>query len=206
MKANLLAVFLILITSASLAAAAAPPPSYYQGQHHGRAPVQQAAEPAQLLKAGINKLTTFIRGGGAQDKARAAAFLQTEIAPYFDFAYMTRWAAGPAWRSMSPEQRANMQAQLAESFMTILAQQLTSYSNQSIRFFTPRGQSQEDVTVSAWIMQPNGYPTKLEFRFYLSKNGWKIFDVKAAGNSAVVYYRNHFKNMYSLGSQPRYYN
>ena len=206
MKANLLAIFLILITSASVVAAAAPPPSYYQGMHQGRAPAQQAAEPAQLLKAGVSKLTGFIRSGVAKDQARAAAFLQSEIAPYFDFAYMTRWAAGPAWRSMSPEQRAGMQAQLAESFMTILAQQLGTYSNQQIRYFTPRGQSREDVTVSAWIMQANGIPTKLEFRFYKSQTGWKIFDVKAAGNSAVVYYRNHFRNMYSQGSQPHYYN
>ena len=205
MKIKLLAIFLILTASASIAMAA-PYPSYYQGPHKGSAPSQQAAEPAQLLKAGINKLTAFIRSGGAQDNARAAAFLRKEIAPYFDFAYMTRWAAGPAWRRMSPEQRASMQVKLAESFMTILAQQLTTYTNQPIRYFTPRGQSPDDVTVSAWIMQPSGYPTKLEFRFYRGKSGWKVFDVKAAGNSAVVYYRNHFRNMYSQGSQPHYYN
>ena len=206
MKTKLLAVFLILTTSASMAAAATPYPSSYQGAHKGTAPAQQAAQPAQLLKAGINKLTAFIRAGGANDKARAAAFLRQEIAPYFDFAYMTRWSAGPAWRRMSPKQRASMQTQLAESFMTILAQQLATYSNQQIRYFTPRGQSSDDVTVSAWIMQPSGYPTKLEFRFYRGKSGWKVFDVKAAGNSAVVYYRNHFKDMYSHSSQPRYYN
>ncbi|PWG68279.1 hypothetical protein DF186_25440, partial [Enterococcus hirae] len=76
-----------------------------------------------------------------------------------------------AWRRMNPEQRANMQAQLAESFMTILAQKLGTYTNQQIRYFTPRGQSAEDMTVSAWIMEPNGIPTKLEFRFYKSKAG-----------------------------------
>jgi phospholipid transport system substrate-binding protein len=205
MKTMLLAGLLILTTSASMAAAA-PYPTYYQGAHKATVPAQQAAEPAQLLKAGINKLTAFIRSGGAKDKARAAAFLQQEIAPYFDFAYMTRWAAGPAWRRMSPKQRASMQKQLAESFMTTLAQQLTTYTNQPIRYFTPRGQSSDDVSVSAWIMQPSGYPTKLEFRFYRGKSGWKVFDVKAAGNSAVVYYRNHFKDMYSHSSQPHYYN
>jgi phospholipid transport system substrate-binding protein len=206
MKANLLAIFLIFITSASAAVAAAPFPSYYQGAQKGAAPAQPAAAPAELLKEGINTLKAFIRSGGANDKARAAAFLSSEIAPYFDFAYMTRWAAGPAWRRMSPEQRANMRARLAESFMTTLAQQLTTYSNQPIRYFTPRGQSRDDVRVSAWIMQPNGYPTKLEFRFYQSKTGWKIFDVKAAGNSAVVYYRNHFRDMYTHSDQPRRYN
>jgi ABC-type transporter MlaC component len=33
-------------------------------------------------------------------------------------------------------------------------------------------------------------PTMLEFRFYKNKKGWKIFDVKAAGNSADRH-RNH---------------
>jgi phospholipid transport system substrate-binding protein len=53
-------------------------------------------------------------------------------------------------------------------------------------------------------MQPNGIPTKLEFRFYKSKDGWKIFDVKAAGNSAVVYYRNQFKHLYRYSRQASY--
>jgi phospholipid transport system substrate-binding protein len=131
-------------------------------------------------------------------------FLETEVAPYFDFEYMTRWAAGPAWRTMSPEQRDSMQSQLTTAFMTTLVQKLTSYTNQPIRYFTPRGQGSNDVSVSAWIMQPNGIPTKLDFRFYKSKNGWKIFDVKAAGNSAVVYYRKMFRQMYRQNTPQRY--
>jgi phospholipid transport system substrate-binding protein len=136
------------------------------------------------------------------------AYLKKEIAPYFDFAYMTRWAAGPAWREMNAAQRAEMQEKLTTSFLTTLAQKLTTYSNQPIRYLTPRGHGSDEVTVSAWIMQPAGYPTKLDFRFYKSKDGWKVFDVKAAGNSAVVYYRDQFRNMYrySGGQPPRYYN
>jgi phospholipid transport system substrate-binding protein len=117
---------------------------------------------------------------------------------------MTRWAAGPAWRTMSPEQRAAMQSKLTSAFMTTLVQKLTTYTNQPIRYFTPRGQDRNDVRVRAWIMQPNGIPTKLEFRFYKSSNGWKIFDVKAAGNSAVVHYRNQFRQMYRPSSESRY--
>ena len=146
-----------------------------------------------LLRQGIGKLTGFIKSGKAVNEAQARAFLKTEVVPYFDFAYMTRWSAGPAWRRMGPEQRARMQEQLTESFLTTLVQRLTSYTNQPIRYFTPRGQSRNDVRVSAWIMQPNGRPTKLEFRFYRGKTGWKIFDVKAGGNSAVVYFRRQFR-------------
>jgi phospholipid transport system substrate-binding protein len=200
MKANFLAVILLIISSTSLATAATPYPSYYQGSYPGIAPRQQASEPAALLKRGIEELTAFIKSGQARDHARALAFLKSEIAPYFDFAYMTRWAAGPAWRRMSPEQRAQMQSKLTQSFMTTLVTHLASYSDQPIRYFTPRGQDSNDVRVSVWIMQPSGIPTKLEFRFYKSRKGWKIFDVKAGGNSAVVHYRNQFRNMFSYNN------
>ena len=200
MKANLLALFVVLISLTSLTATAAPYPS--QAGYPGNAP--QFSEPAAILKTGISTLTAFLKSGGAQDRQQAMAFLKTEIAPFFDFAYMTRWAAGPAWRRMSTEQKSMMQEQLTSSFMTTLVQNLATYSNQPIRYFTPRGQSRNDVNVRAWIMQPMGHPTKLEFRFYKSKNGWKIFDVKAAGNSAVVHYRNQFKHLYSYSRQARY--
>jgi len=183
MKTHLLAVVLILLTTVFTTANAAPAGN----------PVQ-ADSPSVLLRQGIGKLTGFIKSGKAVNEAQARAFLKTEIVPYFDFAYMTRWSAGPAWRRMGPEQRARMQEQLTESFLATLIQRLASYTNQPIRYFTPRGQGRNDVRVSAWIMQPNGYPTKLEFRFYRSKNGWKIFDVKAGGNSAVVYYRRQFRD------------
>ena len=105
---------------------------------------------------------------------------------------------------MTAEQRKMLQDRITQSFMTTLAGKLTTYSNQPIRYFTPRGQGRDDVRVSAWIMQPNGIPTKLEFRFYKGEDGWKIFDVKAAGNSAVVYYRNQFRKLYRTGVAARY--
>lgn len=207
MKANLLAVFTLFVSITSLNATAAPYQPYYPGYHPGYSPYQsRTSEPAAILKAGINKLTRFIKSGAAKDSAKAMQFIQTQIAPYFDFEYMTRWAAGPAWRRMSPEQRATMQQQLTTSFLNTLAQKLNTYSDQPIRYFTPRGQSRDDVSVRAWIMQPTGIPTKLEFRFYKGKDGWKIFDVKAAGNSAVVYYRKQFREMLYNTSRPRRYN
>ena len=183
MKKHLLAAVLILLTATFTTAHAVPPGA-----------VAQAGTPSMLLKEGIGKLTTFIKSGRAANQKQAVAFLKNEIVPYFDFAYMTRWSAGPAWRRMGPEQRTRMQEQLTESFMTTLVQKLGGYTNQQVRIFTTRGQGRDDVRVNAWIMQPNGYPTKLEFRFYRGKDGWKIFDVKTGSTSAVVYYRKQFRD------------
>lgn len=194
MKANISAVFIILLTSASMTVAATPYSPYYQGGHHSMQPPAQPGSAAAILEEGVKKLTTYIRSKNPQDRARAIQYLKSEIAPYFDFTYMTQWAAGPAWRNMDAAQRSKMEGELAKSFLTILATNLSSYNNQQIRFFTPRGQRQGEKTVSAWIMEQDSYPTKLDFRFYRNKQGsWKIFDVKVAGNSAVSYYRNMFR-------------
>ena len=193
MTARRLTVLLFLILAYSHTASAAP---YYPGGYLGTPAQTETDAPVVIVQSGINKLTRFISSGSAQNRATAMIFLETEVAPYFDFEYMTRWAAGPAWRTMPPGQRADMQRQLTSAFMNTLVQKLANYTNQPVRYFTPRGQSSNDVRVKAWIMQPNGIPTKLEFRFYKSKNGWKIFDVKAAGNSAVVHYRNQFRHLY----------
>ena len=150
MKANLIAVITLLASIISFNASAAPYQPYYPGNYPGYAPYQtRTSEPAAILKAGITKLTSFIRSGAANDKAQAMQFIQTEIAPYFDFEYMTRWAAGPAWRRMSAEQRATMQQQLTTSFLSTLAQKLNTYSDQPIRYFTPRGQGRDDAAVRA---------------------------------------------------------
>jgi ABC-type transporter MlaC component len=206
MKANIYAVLLILLTSASMTVAATPYPPLYQGGYYGAPSHAKAGSPAAILEEGVNKLTHYIRSNSPQEQAKAIHYLKSEIAPYFDFAYMTQWAAGPAWRRMNPEQRAKMQAELTRSFLSILASSLSTYSNQPIRFFTPRGQSRGEITVSAWIMQPSGQPIKLDFRFYKNpRGGWKIFDVKAAGTSAVTYYRNQFKQKLRYMTQARSY-
>ena len=194
MKAKSLALLIVLATTFTQAVSAATygPTSY-------RAPVTDKAvstNPAAIVKAGVAKLQRFIKSGRAQDRAQARAFMAIEIEPYFDFEYMTRWAAGPAWRRMSPQQRARVEQELKESFMATLAEKLVTYTDQPIRYFTPRGQDTNDVRVNAWIMQPNGIPTRLEFRFYRREGDWKVFDVKAEGNSAVLYYRNKFRSMF----------
>ena len=202
MKAKNLALIIVLATTFTQAVSAANygPTSY-------RAPVSDKAvstNPGAIVKAGIAKLQRFIKSGRAQDREQARAFMAIEIEPYFDFEYMTRWAAGPAWRKLSPQQRAKVQNKLKNAFMNTLAEKLVTYTNQPIRYFTPRGQGSNDVRVNVWIMQPNNVPTRLEFRFYRSGGDWKIFDVKAEGTSAVVYYRNQFRNMFYPDRPVRY--
>lgn len=160
-----------------------------------RAPVaqlQQQEGPAKVLRRGLGKLITFMSQQERPSEAQIQAFLDRDVAPYFDFSYMSRWVAGKRYRTMSAEQRTQMTNSLQRRFLGALAQKLGKYQNQRVRILRPRRGQGNEVTVGVGILQPGGYPSKLDFRFYRGDDGWKVFDVAANRSSALLYYRQQF--------------
>ncbi len=154
---------------------------------------QQQIGPTQVLREGVGKLVAFMGQTDRPDAIRIRAFLDAEIAPYFDFDYMTQWVAGRQYRTMNAAQREQMKSQLEAMFLGALAKRLGGYSNQKVRVLRARRGRGNEVTVGVGILQPGGYPAKMDFRFYRSNEGWRVFDVAANGSSALVYYRQQFK-------------
>jgi phospholipid transport system substrate-binding protein len=187
-NALIVAVLLIFTAAAPLQAA----PHYGYTQHPMRAPQMEQAGPDQVLREGMGKLLKYIRQTERPNRQAIAAFLQSEIAPYFDFAYMSNWVAGPMNRRMNDMQRKELAQSIKQMLLTTLAERLTSYENQDVRFFPARRAGQNEVKMRVAILQAGGYPANLDFRFYRSSDGWKVFDVAANGSSALTYYRQYF--------------
>jgi phospholipid transport system substrate-binding protein len=172
---------------------------YGPGPYAGpRAPVavQQVPTPDALLRQGIEALTAYVRSSGATDKEQLKAFLESDIAPYFDFAYMAEWSGGRFYRGLNDAQKLKFQNKLKSMFLGTMVEHLAAYANQRIdysRSRNVRGGREVDATVR--LISPSGRPTNLTFRFYSAGKGWKVFDVSANHSSAVVYYRNMVNTM-----------
>ena len=150
--------------------------------------------PDAILQNGITSLTQKLKQGGSQ--AEIMAFLHQAIAPYFDFEYMARLSAGPYWNALSEAQRQTFEEQFQRTFFQALARQVANVGNPQIQFYPVRpGTAPNEVTVSARILQPQGMPILMDFRFYHSDQGWKVFDVVADGSSAVLYYRHFYADL-----------
>jgi phospholipid transport system substrate-binding protein len=147
------------------------------------------AEAAGTLKAGMDKLLAYLGQKDAPNKLQAAAFLDREIAPSFDFLYMAQWVAGPAWASMGEQDRKAMAAKIESSFLSSLATQMGGYDGQQVRYLRPRPGPNGSVKVPVGILRPGAYPAKMTFRMYRSADGWKVYDVEANGRSAATYFR-----------------
>ena len=157
------------------------------------------ATPDQVVRRGVDRLTGFLMGAGNPSPEAIRAFLDSEIAPSFDFAYMARWAAGPMYRRLDGEQHARMTQVLKNLFLSALAKNLGTYARPVPRVDVYPARPSVDgsqATVYARVVSPNGMFSAMNFRFYWDEQGWRIFDVSANGASAVAYYRNYFGEMF----------
>jgi phospholipid transport system substrate-binding protein len=197
MRGKLVLIFFLLAGASEMAVAR----SYYQAGHlpHGVERHVKQPGPAAILKRGLARLVAFADQDNRPSKKQIAMFLNQEIAPYFDFSYMARWVGGKEWRRMTPARKAELEQRLQRDFLGTLAQRLTSYGGQQVRVLRPRARKGNEVDVAVAVQNPGGYPARLNFRFYRSNEGWKVFDVSANGNSAVAYYRQNFKRMMRRG-------
>lgn len=171
------------------------PPAPYQ--HRGAEPA--AESPGTVLRRGMDALLAFLEQTPEFDRLKIAAFLESEISPFFDFAYMAQVAAGPMIRDMDEEQRLKLEGKLKELFLTALAERLGSYDQQRVVYLPPRRTRGKIVTLSIAIEGAGPYPAQIDFRLHQTGGEWKVFDVSANGSSALAYYRDYFRR----ASMPR---
>jgi phospholipid transport system substrate-binding protein len=168
-----------------------PMPGGGHGMHAQR--LRQQDDPKRQLLEAVGKLRAFMGKSEAADKMKLAAFLETEITPFFDFAYMTQWAAGPRFDKMSANEKAAMEGEIKRQFLSALARGLGgSYANSRLQVTRARPVSNNEVQVGLRVVRRNAPPVKMKFRFYRSESGWKVFDVVAFNSSAIMHFRNAF--------------
>ena len=192
-----LAIAATLLISAS---ASAQYPGQYYGNHgapyYGQrstglnAPTRST--PEAIVHEGLSTLRAFVLAGGGGDQGRARKFAETQIAPYFDFPYMARWAAGKYWARANDAQKQKMTATLRSLFLTSLVRNLGGYNNPGITIHRARQAAEDEINVAVTVRYGQAASLRLVFRFYQSAVGWKVFDVTDNGASALVHYRKYF--------------
>lgn len=171
--------------------------SVAQAQPWNRAaPTFAPDSPAAVAQEGLGRLLDYLQRGDG-DPQRLSAFLERTVAPYFDFDYMARAAAGNLYRRLDDQQRRQLTQHIKRQFLTALTRRLGHYGQQRVRVVSQRlARDGRTGVVTTAIQNPNGYPSRLDFRFYRAAEGWKVYDVMANGQSAVVHYRRQLRRQW----------
>jgi phospholipid transport system substrate-binding protein len=171
-------------------------PGYYGNPaYYPPIPNYQEETPATLLEDGIKRIQVFVKQKGIKDPEILTAFLNEQMAPYFDFDYMARLVGGRYYAQLDPTLRIQFKSRLQKMFFSALGRNLGAYTNPMPRIDFlkhPRIRGYNDVEVAARVLPASGYPIRLIFRFARTSEGWKVYDASYNGMSAVLYYRKYF--------------
>ena len=191
-----------LLTAACLLLATLPVSAANGFPTQGMAPPPPATLPAQQdpemlgpdeqLRNGLENLLIFMGQEPRPERTEIARFLDTEIAPFFDWHYMARIASGRTYARFNNFQREAMADDMKRRFLTQMTVRLTQWGGYNVRFLPTRFSPQGDgAVVTVQIMEPRRYrPAEISLILTFDPSGWAITDIVANGVSAVSWYRD----------------
>ena len=174
--------------------------NYQQNYHpdynrpYQQPPQQKTASPVDILESSINNVLTFLAQQESNNVSNIRQHVSSEIAPNFDFDYMSKWVAGKRYYMMNKKQQRIFKQKFTEVFLSTFVEKMTMYKKSlpSASRFVSRRQNQNEARASVLLSYNSGQRVKVDFRFFQTADGWKVVDVKANGISALMYFRNYF--------------
>jgi phospholipid transport system substrate-binding protein len=132
-----------------------------------------------------------------------AQLIEKRVIPVFDFPRMTRIALARNWRLASPEQQAELAVQFKTLLVRTYSQALLGMRNEAIDYKPLRAAADEtEVTVRSALRRPGVEPLTIDYDMADGASGWQVFDVKIAGVSLVLAYRDSFASVVSASGIP----
>jgi phospholipid transport system substrate-binding protein len=153
--------------------------------------------PDQVAREAIDKIIRLIkahRDEYARDHKKLYDMVDREVLQYFDFKAMGRSVLGRYWREANEQQREQFTKEFRDLLVRTYATALLKYTNEEVKFLPYRAPAPEDKTASVRteVIQPGGPSIQINYSFYRSDQGWKVYDVAIEGVSLVTNYRGAY--------------
>jgi len=150
--------------------------------------------PDALIRTLTEEVTAILRKDLAAGQPTDIAWLvETRIVPMFDLQRMTSIAVARNWQLASAEQRAALVMQFTALLVRTYSRALENYRDQEIVYRPLRAAAGEsEVLVRSFVRRPGAEALSIDYEMADGASGWKVYDVKVAGVSLVVTYRESF--------------
>ena len=146
----------------------------------------------------MSALAAEVMGTLREDRAAGrdtdlAQLVEKRIVPVFDFPRMTVIALARNSRLASSEQRLRLAAEFQTLLVRTYSNALAEFRDQAIEYRPLRAAAGEsEVTVRSLLRRSGAEPLTIDYDMADGAAGWRIYDVKIAGVSVVLAYRESF--------------
>ncbi len=157
----------------------------------------QTVAPDALVKKTSEEVLNIIRSDKeirAGNTTRITQLIEEKVAPHFDFNRMTRLAVGRPWRDAKPEQRQALTGEFRTLLVRSYSAAFTAYTGIAMEYRPHRMSAGDaETVVQTLIKLPGGaQPVTVDYDMESTPDGWKVYDVRVAGASLIINYRNLF--------------
>jgi phospholipid transport system substrate-binding protein len=150
--------------------------------------------PDALMQSITAEVTAILRRDlAAAQPTDIARLVETRIVPVFDFQRMTSIAVARNWQLASTEQQAALVTQFRTLLVRTYSRALESYRDQEITYRPLHADAGDtEVVVRSFVRRAGTAPLSIDYEMADGAAGWKVYDVKVAGVSLVITYRDSF--------------
>lgn len=148
--------------------------------------------PDLTVQTALQNMMAFLHQQPKPERKDIAAYLDTEIAPLFDWNYMARVAGGRLYQTFNDYQKGFMAEDIKRRLLTQMVTRMTQRGVYNMTFLPTRVSPQGDMAVVGLeFMEPARLrPAKIDLFLQFDPSGWAVVDIVANGVSALSWYQD----------------
>ena len=125
--------------------------------------------------------------------ARVTQFVDGVIYPHTDFNRIAPLVLGKHWRTASADERERFKNEFRTMLVRTYSRAFIEYHDWTIRFpALDMSSDGKKAIVRTDVLQPGQNPVAVNYRMFLDKGQWKVYDIMIEGVSLVTNYRSTF--------------
>jgi len=127
--------------------------------------------------------------------AQVTQFVDGVISLHTDFNKIAPLVLGKHWKTATAGEQERFKHEFQTLIVRTYSRAFVEYNDWTMRFM-PLEMSHEStkVTVKTEILQPGLQPVDVNYRMFLTKGEWKVYDIMIDGVSLVTNYRSTFND------------
>ena len=155
-------------------------------------------EVEKILKPAVYNIV-FVLKQEEMEKAEKNKKIREIIRPLFDFRIMAKYSLGKKyWRAISKEEREIYSNLFIERMKDSYIEKMYMYTDEEVEFEEAKIVKKRIHMVTNFVSSDNNID--ILYKFYKSKDGWKVYDVEIEGVSIIQTYRSQFDSIMKGGT------
>jgi phospholipid transport system substrate-binding protein len=152
--------------------------------------------PQQIIQSVSEEIKQKLQDKSfSKNFAQVTQFVNSVIDPHTDFDKIAPLVLGKHWKTATPAEQERFKHEFQTLLIRVYSRAFVEYNDWTINFL-PLEMSNEatKAIVQTKVLQPGQQPIDVNYRMFLSRGEWKVYDIMIDGVSLVTNYRTTFND------------